>query len=101
LTPKNLGGWGLKYIWIFVKALAAKYLWVFLTKDSLLRRILVDKYVSPGTILNWICRRKKSRVNVSKQWWALTLAFLLIGNFLAWKVGSGSLVRIEQDVILG
>jgi hypothetical protein len=34
--------------WMFGHALATKSLWVFLTQDSLWRKILIDKYISPA-----------------------------------------------------
>jgi hypothetical protein len=41
--PKESGGWGLKDGVKFGQALAAKSLWVFLTKESLWKNILIAK----------------------------------------------------------
>jgi hypothetical protein len=49
--PKNSGGWGLKDIVVFGQSLAAKSLWVFLTRDSLWRHILIEKYIDPLSIV--------------------------------------------------
>jgi hypothetical protein len=56
-----------------------KSLWTFLTRDNLWRHILVDKYIVPGFILDWIHKRKNPIVNVSNQWKDMTLAFPIIG----------------------
>jgi hypothetical protein len=99
--PKHFGGWGLKDIWLFGKALAVKSLTIFLTIDSLWRQTLIDKYIALDTILDWIRKRQKCAHNVSNQWRAISLAFPIIGNFLAWKVGSREKVRIRVDAIPG
>jgi len=39
--------------------------------------------------------------NSSNQWQALTLAFPIIGKFLAWKVGSRYFFRVNVDAISG
>jgi hypothetical protein len=99
--PKGFGGWGLKDVFIFGKALAAKSLWVFLTRDNLWQRILIDKYIALRTILDWLRRSQKPIHNVSNQWKEITLVFPIIGQFLAWKVGLGSQVRIGTYAIVG
>jgi hypothetical protein len=40
-------------------------------------------------------------MNSSNQWNALTLSFHVVGNFLAWRVGSGSQVCIGVNAIAG
>jgi hypothetical protein len=39
--------------------------------------------------------------NISNQRRALSLAFPILGQFLAWKVESGSLIRVGMDAIVG
>jgi hypothetical protein len=82
-APKSLGGWGLKDIHIFNHSLDAKSLWNMITKESFWRRILIQKYIAPGTILDWTRKERKSTHNVSNQWKSLTLDFPVIGSFLA------------------
>jgi hypothetical protein len=55
----------------------------------------------PGTTLDWIRSERKILQNVSNQWKALVLAFPVIGDFLAWKVGIGTQVRVGVDAIMG
>jgi hypothetical protein len=52
--PKFLAGWGLKDGLVFGCALAAKYLWVFLMQYSLQRKILIDKFIAPTLVVEWI-----------------------------------------------
>lgn len=101
MRPKSQGGWGLKHVFNFGKVVLAKSLWNFSTKDSLWRSILVEKYIAHDSEMDWIRRIWKSIQNMSNQWKALTLAFPTIGKFLAWKVGSGALVRVRMDAITG
>jgi hypothetical protein len=63
--------------------------------------ILVHKYIAPGTLLNWIGKERKSRVNVFNQWKEMTLASLDIGSYLVWRVRDGSQVRVGGDAIMG
>jgi hypothetical protein len=87
----------MKNIHLFGKSLAAKSLWNVITKESLWKRILIQKYIAPGTLLEWIRKERKSIVNVSNQWKEMTLAFPVIGSYLAWQVGDGSQVRVGVD----
>jgi hypothetical protein len=43
--PKIYGGWGLKNMDMFGRALAAKSLWRCLTKDGLWNKVVKDKYI--------------------------------------------------------
>jgi hypothetical protein len=99
--PKELEGWGLKHIHLFGQSLVAKSLWIVLTKDSLWSRILVQKDIAPDSLVEYIRKEHKSIQNVSNQWKALSLAFLVIGSYLAWHVGDGTQVRIKVDAIMG
>jgi hypothetical protein len=76
--PKG-GGWGLKDIHTFGKSLAAKSLWNPITKDSLWRRITVQKYVAPNSLLDWIRSEGKSAKNTSKRCKVLVSSFPELG----------------------
>jgi len=49
-----MGGWGLKNLYSFGKALAAESPWVFIAQGNLWRHILIDKYMSLDSIIHWI-----------------------------------------------
>jgi hypothetical protein len=65
--PKEFKGWGLKDLWLFGKDLASKYLWVFINRDNLWRSILVDKYISLESLMDYMHRRNKRIHDVSNK----------------------------------
>ena len=52
--PKFLGGWGLKIPSVFAKALAAKNVWKVINGKGLWVQIVVQKYIDPMSLLDWI-----------------------------------------------
>jgi hypothetical protein len=44
-----VGGWGLKNVFYFSKALAAKFVWRLITTDSLWTKVISHKYISPDS----------------------------------------------------
>lgn len=63
--PKHEGGWGLKQIYLFGKSLAAMSSWNLISKDRLWKRNIVQKYLVPDTLLDWIRNPNKSIRNAS------------------------------------
>jgi hypothetical protein len=94
---KALGGWGLKNIFLFSKALAAKCSWCLIKTSSLWTRVVYQKYIVPLTTLEWIRDPNKNTSGISIIWKVVIKAFDLIGNSLVWRVGSGRLVRLGLD----
>jgi hypothetical protein len=43
--PKYLGGWGLKNIFLFAKALVAKSVWRLISTDNLWTQVVTHKYI--------------------------------------------------------
>ena len=97
-VPKSLGGWGLKNVFIFSKALAAKGVWRLLTTNSLWKEVVEQKYISPRSIVDWVRTPTKKISNASIIWKATVISFDLIGNGLAWRVGNGNNVRRGMDL---
>ena len=96
--PKVLGGWGVKNLELFCKAIAAKNLWrLFQNLGSLSGRIILSKYCSGLILTDWIRRPVKTYKNGSIGWKALILAFRLVGNWTTWKKGNGKHVRLGED----
>jgi hypothetical protein len=87
--PKSLGGWGLKNIFTFSKALAEKCSWRLIKTNSLWTQVVHQKYIAPLSILEWIHIPSKTSSGASIIWKALIKAFDLVGNGLVWRVGSG------------
>jgi hypothetical protein len=88
--PKECGGWGLKDGVKFGQALAAKSLWVFLTQESLWKNILIALNILFHSQL-WIgftLGISTSRPHHHSGGLSLNPS-LVIGKFLARKVGNG------------
>ena len=60
VVPKGLGGWGLKNIFLFTKALAAKGGWRLVKTTSLWTRVIKQKYLPEESIEAWIRNPRKS-----------------------------------------
>jgi hypothetical protein len=58
--PKALGGWGLKNIFLFSKALAAKSVWRLISTKNLWTKVVLLKYVAPLSLLEWLRRPSPS-----------------------------------------
>jgi len=99
--PKGLGGWGLKNIFLFSKALAAKGGWRLLKTDSLWSRVIKQKYLAEEGIEDWIRNPRKSHVGGSMIWKAVVKSFQLIESKLAWNVGNGQKLLVGRDPWMG
>jgi hypothetical protein len=97
VVPKALGGWGLKNIFLFSKSLTAKCTWRLINTSSLWTRVVHQKYIVPLSILDWVRDPIKIIYGISIIWKAVIKAFELIGNGLAWRIGSGRMVWIGLD----
>ena len=100
-VPKGLGGWGLKDIFLFSKALAAKGGWRLVKSSSLWMRVIIQKYLPGERLVDWIRNPRKSHTGGSVIWKVIVKSFNLIENNLAWDVGNGESVLIGRDPWLG
>jgi len=85
--PKHLGGWGLKNISIFGKALVSKSLWRGLFGSSMRCSLIKEKYIKKFLVIDWIRWSSKLVKGVSNTLKALVKSFSVIGDWRAWKVG--------------
>jgi hypothetical protein len=99
--PKALGGWGLKNIFHFSKALATKSVWRLIKGKGLWCQETLQKYIFLESIDDWIRRPRKSMHNVSIIWKDLILAFPLANDGLVWKVRNGTQVHLGVDPWVG
>ena len=51
---KGFGGWGLKNIFLFPKALEAKGGWRIMKTNSFWSKVLIQKYIAPCTMEDWV-----------------------------------------------
>lgn len=86
-TPKALGGWGLKNIYKFSTALATKCGWRMISTSSLWTKVIIQKYIAPNSLIDWIRVSQKSCKGGSILWKAIIKSFHLIEEHLAWNVG--------------
>jgi hypothetical protein len=96
--PKALGGWGLKNIFLFSKALVAKVGWRLISTTILVDHKWIFINISGQiTIEDWIWKIEKSHPHCSIIWKAVISSFPVIGEGLAWRIGRGNQVRIGVD----
>jgi hypothetical protein len=99
--PKDMGGWGIKYLSLFAKALSAKCVWRLITVDGLWSQVMKQKYIELDFMEDWIRSPTKSHQNALIVWKVVILAFPLVGRWLIWKVGRGNKVRLGEDPWVG
>eukprot|EP00253_Pinus_taeda_P030204 PITA_30204 len=98
--PKSWGGWGIKKLDLFSKALAAKLGWKLLTLESLWTKVAYAKYINPLNILDWICTQPNT-LNISSIWKAVVNTIPLLRDGLTWRIREGNSVRIGKDPWVG
>jgi hypothetical protein len=52
--PKSFGGWGVRNIHLFGRALAANTLWHCLMKDGIWHKVIKDKYLPFTSVVTWL-----------------------------------------------
>jgi hypothetical protein len=99
--PKKMGGWGIKNIYSFGKALAAKTLWRCLMNQGLWHEVVVKKYLKKKSVVEWFREGRKNWMGTSNTWRALITSVPIITDWLAWKPGNGKDIRIGVDPMIG
>ena len=99
--PKDCGGWGLKDIGAFGRALNAKNLWRCLFVPCLWHRVVSAKYLRGWAIGEWIRLVEYDKMNISSVWRALLKAMPILKQWVAWRPGDGWSIRVGRDPILG
>jgi len=99
--PKRWGGWGIKRLDLFSRALAAKLGWQLLTTEGLWTRVAYAEYIKPLNVLDWICTQHGTNHNISIIWKAVISTLPLLREGLTWRIKAGNAVRIGQDPWVG
>jgi hypothetical protein len=94
--PKLLGGWGLRNIFLFNRALAANSLWRVLMKDGIWHRVIKDKYLPYCSVSTWFRTTTNRSISASQTWKNLLKSLHLITHWLSWSPGSGHSVIIGK-----
>ena len=95
--PKGLGGWGLKNIFLFAKSLVATGGWRILKTENLWSHVMIQKYISPYSIEEWIQIPMKSHAGGSIFWKVVVKSFDVIEDSLAWMIRNGRKLRVGGD----
>jgi hypothetical protein len=98
--PKKYGGWGLRNIFDFNRALAANTLWWVLMRDKIWHKVIKDKHLPHTTIKNWFRSPTFHQKATSRIWNGLLKSIHLITHWLSWILGSGQLISLARDKIL-
>eukprot|EP00253_Pinus_taeda_P035221 PITA_35221 len=99
--PKRWGGWGIKRLIYFSKALAAKLGWRLLTTDSLWSRVAIAKYIKPHSVIDWLCMRQTQHMHLSNIWKAIIDTIPLLREGITWRIREGNAVCIGIDSWVG
>jgi hypothetical protein len=96
-----MGGWGILNIFYFSKALAAITLWRVLMGKGVWHKIIIDKYLDNRNVTSWLRSSSFVQSGVSKIWSGLLKVVYLILHGISWNPGTGDLVALGKDRILG
>ena len=96
-----MGGWGLKNIFLFAQALAAKGGWRLIKTYSLWTRVIKQKYFPLESIEHWIRNPRKTHTGGSVIWKAVVKSFSLIETNLSWDVGNGEKLQVGRNPWVG
>jgi len=91
----------MRNLFSFSQAMAVNSLWRALKVDGLWHRVIKSKYFPSISIESWLRSYSISRIRGSPTWKYLTKNFHLLGHGLSWCLGTGTLIHIEKDKILG
>ena len=59
------------------------------------------KYLGNRPMINWIRKVKNKGSIASNIWIGLIASFPSMGNWLAWKIGNGNQVKLDEDPFIG
>jgi len=95
--PKELGGWGVRNIFWFARALALKILWQVLFGCGLWSRVTKIKYLKGLDVVFWLNPRPKY-TSISVVWRFFMEVLPLLKLWLVWN---GTRILVGQDPFVG
>jgi hypothetical protein len=99
--PKELGGWGLKNLYVFNQALVAKSLWRMLFNKGLWGKVMKEKYLENKEVEAWLRQERKYFKGASNIWKGLVKAYDILGHWVAWKIRRGMKLIVGKDPWIG
>jgi hypothetical protein len=69
--------------------------------DRIWHKVIIDKYLPHTTIKNWFRSPTFHQKATSRIWNGLLKSVHLITHWLSWTLGSGQLIALGRDMILG
>jgi len=99
--PKYLGGWGIRDINLFNKALVAKSMWRVFFHQGLWSLIMRKKYLKGLDVVTWLKKHTLVFKIASLVWRNLMTTLPIIKRWLTWKVGSGQRILLGMDPFVG
>lgn len=99
--PKKVGGCGIKNIFSFGKALAAKSLWRCLMVPGLWHEVILKKYLRKKIVAKWFREGRKNLTGISNIWRVLTSSITIITDCLVCKPSNGRDIKIGADPMVG
>lgn len=95
MKPREFGGWGIKHMLLFSKALAAKGGWKIIAIRGLWQNILYHKYIFPSTSGEWVRTPNKISRRKSNFWNTISDSLSIIDHHLCGKIGDGKSARLQ------
>jgi hypothetical protein len=99
--PKHHGGWGLRNLGSFGRAMTTNTLWRALMQDGLWHRVLKDKYFPFVLVARWLRTITIVDVKGSRTWKHLLKSLHILLHWLAWSLGTWDSILLGKDRILG
>jgi hypothetical protein len=99
--PKKHGGWGLRNLVSFSRAMVENTLWRALMLDGLWHHVLKSKYFPSVSVARWLRMVPMDGTKGSPTWRYLQKSLYILLHWLAWLPGLGESIMIGKDKILG
>jgi hypothetical protein len=99
--PRSMGGWGLKNLPLFQKALTTNTFWRILTRTGIWNSVITAKYLHHLPVHIWIRLANFHPPTGSPTWKHLSSSLPIIIKGLSWYPGDGHLIEVGNDCILG
>jgi hypothetical protein len=96
--PKKNGGWGFRNLAHFNLALNASTLWRVLTQKGIWHNVIMDKYFSSSTVINWLRLASQKSPSASRIWTSLTNSVhIIFTGWLGSRVQTSCFFRKRQN----